>query len=61
MKRIFLLLIIMIILGCATEPDERYAREVSMRQKTATEACLKQGGVPIYATWDNRLKDCKFK
>jgi hypothetical protein len=61
MKKILLLVVVTFIIGCTTEAEEQAAKAWRLKQQQSTDACLKQGGVPIYSTLDNRLKDCKFK
>jgi PBP1b-binding outer membrane lipoprotein LpoB len=60
-KLIVVLILMMIIVGCETQSEIEASKEFARNQEISTTACINQGGVPIYSSWDNRLKDCRFK
>jgi PBP1b-binding outer membrane lipoprotein LpoB len=54
MKKWMLILLLAVILtGCCKSADET-------RNQQSVDQCIKAGGIPIFSTWDGRLKDCIF-
>jgi len=68
----FLLLIPLLLLGCAGEEEQEFKKvQESITEtlhspssyemfKEESMACINAGGVPIRSAWDGRMKDCKF-
>lgn len=63
MKKLLLLsalLLIVIISACASEAEKQIAAENIRKDQQSIDACIKAGGIPIYSSWDGRLKECQF-
>ena len=58
MKKLVLVLVLFVIMGCQMEweTDPQIKRD----KQAATDACISKGGVPIYSSWNDNLINCEF-
>jgi len=55
---IILILLALVSYGCEEEQNRRI--KMKNQLKASIDACIEQGGIPIFSYWDNSLlKDCK--